>query len=109
MWWCCGKTKKNAPGCKYAKHIYKKDDDDDDEIEENGQQKRLKCYICKEKGHKAEDCERDPNFRTNKDIDQEVERLENCKVKKLLNSDAMQVTFKMLERFALVSSERLIK
>jgi len=20
MWWCCGKTKKNAPGCRFTKH-----------------------------------------------------------------------------------------
>ena len=33
MWWCCGKTSKEAPGCKYGKHESK--DDEDDEKDKN--------------------------------------------------------------------------
>ena len=29
MWWCCGKTKKDAAGCKYAKHESKDDEEDE--------------------------------------------------------------------------------
>ena len=28
MWWCCGKTSKEALGCKFNKHIAKVDDED---------------------------------------------------------------------------------
>ena len=26
MWWCCGKTNKDALGCKFNKHIMRKDE-----------------------------------------------------------------------------------
>jgi hypothetical protein len=29
MWWCCGKTSKDAPGCKFSKHESKEDEDED--------------------------------------------------------------------------------
>ena len=29
MWWCCGKTTKEAPGCKFSKHFSKEDEDED--------------------------------------------------------------------------------
>lgn len=29
MWWCCGKTSKDAPGCKFSKHFCKEDEDED--------------------------------------------------------------------------------
>lgn len=29
MWWCCGKTVKEAKGCKFAKHECKDDEDED--------------------------------------------------------------------------------
>lgn len=31
MWWCCGKTSKDAPGCKFRKHESKDDEKDDDD------------------------------------------------------------------------------
>jgi len=30
MWWCCGKTKKEAPGCKYSKHKERRENEDDE-------------------------------------------------------------------------------
>ena len=33
MWWCCGKPGKEAPGCKYSKHVSKEDEDDLEELE----------------------------------------------------------------------------
>lgn len=27
MWWCCGRKSKDAPGCKFGKHINKDDED----------------------------------------------------------------------------------
>jgi BTK motif len=29
MWWCCGKTSRDAPGCKFSKHESKEDEDED--------------------------------------------------------------------------------
>ena len=34
MWWCCGRQKREAPGCKYAKHETKDDDEDEKEKQE---------------------------------------------------------------------------
>lgn len=31
MWWCCGKTGKDAPGCRFAKHEHKENEDEEDE------------------------------------------------------------------------------
>ena len=31
MWWCCGKTSVNAPGCKFGKHKAGRDGESDDE------------------------------------------------------------------------------
>lgn len=31
MWWCCGKSDPNTPGCKYSCHESKEDEEDDDE------------------------------------------------------------------------------
>jgi len=32
MWWCCGKTSKEAPGCKFNKHEMVKDDEDEEMV-----------------------------------------------------------------------------
>jgi hypothetical protein len=29
MWWCCGKSDKNAPGCKFSKHEIVIEDDNE--------------------------------------------------------------------------------
>ncbi|EER06422.1 ankyrin repeat domain containing protein [Perkinsus marinus ATCC 50983] len=86
LWWCCGKTGKDAPGCKFAKHESKDEDeyntllDEDDVDEENGDAKEetggageknrkhkprrnVRCFSCKEMGHSAEACPKDPNMR----------------------------------------------
>lgn len=52
MWWCCGKTKQNAPGCLFRKHVSKTEDDVTvDSDNEDARNKRQKCYACKELGH----------------------------------------------------------
>ena len=30
MWWCCGKSNKDAPGCKFSKHETYHDEDEQD-------------------------------------------------------------------------------
>jgi hypothetical protein len=29
MWWCCGKTWKDAPGCRFSKHLSRDEEDDE--------------------------------------------------------------------------------
>jgi hypothetical protein len=31
MWWCCGKSSKDALGCKFAKHSSKDDEDENED------------------------------------------------------------------------------
>jgi hypothetical protein len=57
MWWCCGKTARDAPGCKFSKHESKEDEDEAVEQLENGslaiKNRYARCFCCKEKGHFA--------------------------------------------------------
>lgn len=70
MWWCCGKNKKTSPGCKFQKHLCKDDEQESDKEETQGFHK-ARCAICKEIGHKANECEKDPNIRTLYDMEDE--------------------------------------
>ena len=31
LWWCCGKTHKDTPGCKFAAHESKEEDEEDEQ------------------------------------------------------------------------------
>ena len=78
IWWCCGKPGKEQPGCKLQKHESKEDDEDDNEEHEGDKQKSkkfLKCTCCKEVGHLAHDCTRDPNIKRTGKADAEFERI----------------------------------
>ena len=66
--------------------------------------KILKCFLCKEHGHEEADCEKDPNLRTNKDIEQEYDRILLEKQKKEV--DQALITANMLEKLTLLSNER---
>ena len=65
MWWCCGKTDKNNPGCKFSKHA----NTDQELFEVNEEQPKSnqysRCAACKQLGHLIHECEKDPNFKTN--------------------------------------------
>ena len=65
LWWCCGKTKQDALGCKFGKHIARNDFDDD----ETGEKLQIKvmnqkCGCCRDVGHKPDKCPKDPNLKT---------------------------------------------
>ena len=77
MWWCCGKKGKDQPGCKFGKHVIGEDEDEDQvRLEEEDLAKKLvRCFCCKEIGHSIEKCTRDPNFKTNSEITEELIRL----------------------------------
>lgn len=101
MWWCCGKTSKDAPGCKFSKHFSKEDEDEDavegqGENEQNQNQshknKNVRCFCCKEKGHGAKECPRDPNLKTAADVIVEEKRLAKARDFKKLLSDSLGVT-----------------
>mmetsp|Transcript_73701 Transcript_73701/g.168966 ORF Transcript_73701/g.168966 Transcript_73701/m.168966 type:complete len:606 (-) Transcript_73701:195-2012(-) len=74
MWWCCGRLGREARGCKFSKHESKDDDDDEDlddqeatertEQEKRSKLQNVRCFSCKEIGHKAKECPKDPNPRT---------------------------------------------
>lgn len=84
MWWCCGKNHKDAPGCKFSKHLTKDEEDDEFETEKDGRNEErkdmsTKCYCCKEYGHKTEHCTKDPNLRNTANLTKELERVEEQK------------------------------
>jgi hypothetical protein len=104
LWWCCGKNKKDANGCKIGKHESKDDEEDeaaDPNAKEENQknQKNVRCLCCKELGHKNTDCPREPNLRTNtKEYDLEFERVKQIKDYRNLFSDTMILTTHFLSR-----------
>jgi hypothetical protein len=107
MWWCCGKTSKDALGCKFSKHFSKEDEDEDAVEGANGENeqsatqqaknKNVRCFCCKEKGHGAKDCPRDPNFKTTTDIELEEKRLAKARDFKKLLSDSLSVTSRLFK------------
>ena len=105
MCWCCGKTSKDAPGCKFAKHFCKEDEDEDAADQNdpaNGENNKHKnknerCFCCKEKGHGSMECPRDPNLKTSADFILEEKRLAKAKDFKKLLSDSLGVTSKFFK------------
>lgn len=67
----------------------------------------MRCVICKEVGHKAHECNKDPNIRTLYDVADEQKRILKTLATKKKLADAWQVTYKMLEKLTLVSNERI--
>ena len=78
QYWCCGKTGKESTGCKNSKHRAK---DEEEAVEQDKEDERLKyantrCSSCKETGHKANECPKDPNVNGNNDPAEEIKRIE---------------------------------
>jgi hypothetical protein len=107
MWWCCGKTKQNAKGCKYQKHV-SKDEENDREDHRQQDESKIRCYVCKELGHKATECEKDPNLRTSYNVITESVRIEKITAHKKKFQDNIQLTKHLLENEALknISNEK---
>ena len=98
MYWCCGKTAKDAPGCKFGKHQGRSlDSDNEDDLNTRLAHGRIKdvCKCCKEVGHSAAKCANDPNYHTltaaaTGTLDQEDSRLLKIqKNRKRLYSDTL--------------------
>jgi hypothetical protein len=89
MYWCCGKTHKEANGCRLNKHE-SKEDDSDDEFKGRGKddnRANLKCLCCKEVGHSIDDCPRDPNLKKQANPCLEMDRISRIKDFRKLHAD----------------------
>ena len=79
IWWCCGKSHKDAIGCNVSKHESKEDEDEDDEDKDQeidrDKLKLIRCTCWKQKGHLTIDCPKDPNFRMDRDVREEFMRV----------------------------------
>lgn len=106
IWWCCGKTERSAKGCNRKKHSSQREAAEEYCLE--GFSRRLAdCYICREKGHVAADCHRDPNIRTLFDADKELIRVQQQENEnKKSGYAARTITFNMLEQLSLFPNER---
>lgn len=77
VWWCCGRQGKEASGCRINKHESK----EEDEAGEIQQKEALaaslqRCPSCKDYGHPAAQCPKDPNYRSRFDLLEEAVRLQ---------------------------------
>ena len=50
MWWCCGKTTKDALGCKFFRHISREDEEDEEDEkyvddQDKSKTKTQKCTV----------------------------------------------------------------
>ena len=80
MWWCCGKSGRDAPGCKVAKHVSKEDEDEEDPSQKSTA--TLYCLSCKDIGHRYSECPKDPNIRSKQDLGNELKRIHDIKERK---------------------------
>jgi len=82
IWWCCGKEGKDAVGCQLRKHV--PNNDEDRLIEQPTDKVKSKiCMSCKETGHLASECPKDPNPMSKiESFQREATRLQMTKKKK---------------------------
>jgi hypothetical protein len=85
MYWCCGREGRDAPGCRTSKHESR--DEEEEKLaqgKDEGDKLQLasvQCSVfamqsCRDYGHKAGDCPKDPNFRSRFDLAEELNRVE---------------------------------
>ena len=106
LWWCCGKTHADAPGCKYSFHESKEDEDEYDDGLEQANSAQVRCLCCKEVGHTTEQCPRDPNIRSKADTDEEFSRIQKIKDYRKLNADTVVTTTHFLKQCILIPSRQ---
>jgi len=104
MWWCCGRTSRDAPGCIVAKHQSKEDEDDEGDVKAKEENERMalaatRCSSCKELGHHPWECPRDPNIRSRKDTIEELKRLEIMREKKKQEAKGLELHQSMMGLF----------
>lgn len=92
MWWCCGQSGKEAPGCNKSKHDSKdeeEEDQEDNEANKDQSKKYIRCACCKEIGHAIEACTRDPNIKTGAKVEEEYDRIQKMKDFRKLYADSI--------------------
>lgn len=105
MYWCCGKTNKDAPGCRLGKHETKDEDDDNfGAYEKDGKTNMagVKCICCKEVGHSIENCHRDPNIKRKNDPERDMERIAKIKDFRKLHTDTQIQTTQLLKKCVMI-------
>ena len=106
-YWCCGKKGKEAPGCQSSKHVAKEEeeelnrDKDDDKLKYAS----AKCSSCKQLGHEAHECPKDPNVQGS-DPEEDIKRIEEIKKKKKANAANVVVNQKLMSIMALRFQDR---
>ena len=99
IWWCCGKSSKDAIGCLVQKHMSKDEEDEDEDDKAQYQSKmKLRCLCCKEIGHLIDRCPRDPNIRTKAEINSDYVRIQKIKDNRKLNADTVVLTTHLLKK-----------
>lgn len=95
MYWCCGLSGKEAPGCRISKHLAKDDEEDDPVLSSLPKQVTARCSVritqsCKDYGHKATECPRDPNLRSSFDMGEELDRVRDMAKRKKVGTAGMR-------------------
>lgn len=106
VWWCCGKTDKEHPGCKFGKHTCKDDEHDpmeeDQELQDNVSKKLQRCWCCKQLGHRLDSCPHDPNIRTGLDCSEDEIRLLNASNFRKMHVDSIVSTTHLLKKAVMI-------
>ena len=103
MYWCCGKTSKDAPGCLVTKHEAGDGDDDDVKGKEDTQNKaNQKCGCCRGLGCDISNCKRDPNLKRSEDPTEEIDRISKIKDFRKLHADTQVQTTQLLKKLVMM-------
>ena len=98
---------KEALGCKFAKHIARNDNDEDGGyVSMQANLRGVKCSCCKQLGHIANVCPKDPNLKTLTGtavarFEQEEQRISKNFMLSSMNADSLVQTTHFLKKCAL--------
>lgn len=108
MWWCCGKSTHNAPGCRFGQHATNEDKEENEEVKDPSEVLRTtRCMCCKELGHTIDQCPKDPNFKTKSNQDNEDKRVMRIFLDKRGIADTAVQTTHLLKKCFLVQNKDL--
>ena len=102
VWWCCGKSDKNAPGCKVNMHQEKADEEIEELEGETINRMNKRCLCCREFGHTADSCPKDPNLKTLENADIENLRIKQIHDNRKIFADTIVTTAQFLKTCAKV-------
>jgi len=68
----------------------------------------MRCESCKEAGHRAIECDKDPNLRTTFDVGDELTRLSKMQKSKKRLSENQELTFKVMEKTTILFDGRRV-